>query len=771
MRGRRPLLPLAAGFAAGIALSPTFPLPFLAAITAPILAFSPPLASLGLLLAGFAAGGLSAAPPRSSPPPRTEATLEGPIVSVPERIDDRVRFQLRDAEGRLLEVSAPATALPLALGDRVRFSARLHAPGPAANPGGRDRQARDRARGIALEAFARDPPVRVAAPSPLAAVEAARTRFAALATATLPPREAALVRALGTGEQSALDPATMEAFARSGLIHILSLGGLHLAVVAFGAFTLARKLLDRVEPVARRMDPRRAAAALALPLTLAYALATGAQVPMVRSSIGAACAFLGTLLDREGDALNTVCLAALAILAVEPGALLDLSFQLSFASVAGLALLAGPLRHALPFAPGAGRLARLADAVLRGICASAAATLATAPLVAFHFRRLSLAAVPANVAGVPVGAVLTVLSALAGVASAVSPALSAPLLWLCRPAAWLLLRIADAFAAPFWAAVGLASPGVLGALACYGLGLAALRLRGAWRAAAAAGALAALVLPGPMRALAARQRGDLEVVFLSVGQGDAAVLRLPDGSAVLVDAGGEARGRYDPGARDVAPFLLDAGIRRVSAVFLSHPHPDHALGLPGVAAALPVERIYSDGRPGEEAVEAALARLPAAVSLAAGDVVQRAGVRFEVLGPPAGATALDDNDASLVLRVRHGRVSILFPGDLGTAGEAALLASGASLSADVVKVPHHGSRLSSGAPFAAAVRPRWAVVSLATGNRFGFPHEEALARWRSAGAEILRTDEGAVRFLSDGVAIRRARADAAIDAVARWRGR
>jgi competence protein ComEC len=770
MRGRRPVLPLAVGFAAGIALAPSFPFPLGAAFAAPILAFSPPLAPLGLLCAGLAAGGLSAAPTVEAQPPRTEVTLEGPVVSVPERLDERARFLLRDAEGRLLEVTAPAADLPLAWGDRVRLSARLRSPSPPANPGGRDRAARDRARGIALEAFARDPPVRVAAPSALAALEAARTRFAALATAALPPREAALVRALGTGEQSALDPATMDAFARSGLVHILSLGGLHLAVVAFGTFSLLRRLLDRVEPLARRLEPRRAAAALALPLTLAYAFVTGAQVPMVRSSIGAACAFLGTLLDREGEALNTVCLAGLAILAAEPGALLDPSFQLSFASVAGLALLAGPLRRAIPFAPGAGRVARLAEPILRGACASAAATVATAPLVAFHFRRLSLAAVPANVAGVPVGAALTVLSALAGVASVASPALAAPLLWLCRPAAWLLLHIADAFAAPSWAAVGLASPGVGGALGCYGLGLAALRLRGAWRAAAAAAALAALLAPGALRALAARQRGDLEVVFLSVGQGDAAMLRLPDGAAVLVDAGGVGGGRYDPGARDVAPFLLDAGVRRVAAAFVSHPHSDHALGLPGVAAALPVERIFATGRAGEEAVQEALARLPAAVPLAAGDAFEQAGVRIEVLGPPAGAFALGDNDASLVLRVRHGAVALLFPGDIEAAGEAALLAAGADLSAQVVKVPHHGSRLSSSAALAAAVRPRWAVVSLATGNRFGFPHDEALGRWRAAGAEILRTDEGAIRFLSDGKTIRRADPGAALDAPSRWRG-
>ena len=758
-------------FAAGVALSPLLPGGGLIAVTSILLAFSPLTAPAAFVLAGSAAARLQS---WASPTSATgeEVRLEGRVASVPVRSRERVRFLLRRPEGPLLDVSAPQAPFPLALGDQVALSARLDAPPPALNPGGRDRASQALARGVAWEARARAPPVRLARPSPLAWLEAGRDRLAA-AAAALPPREAALVRAIGAGDQGEVSPADQEAFARSGLVHLLSVSGLHLAVVAFGARRAIRWLLHRSDAVATRLDPERASAALAVPVAAAYALATGAQVPVVRSALGALVVFAAALLQREASALDALSLAALCILAADPAALSDLSFQLSFASVAGLALLTAPLRRACPIpapAPGAGRLRRAGEWLLQAASASAAATLATAPLTAFHFRRLSLLAVPANLAGVPVGSALTVVAAAAAVAAAVSPALAAPLLLACRPLAAALLWLAEAFGAPSWSTVGLASPGAAGLAASYGLGLLALRLRGARRWACAGAAAAALLAPGPLRGLAARLRGGLEVTFLSVGQGDAAVLRLPDGSAILVDAGGDPRGRRDPGARDVLPFMRDAGVGRLAAAFLSHPHADHLLGLPAVAEALPVEALLASGRRGGEEVAAAWARLPAPRRLARGDAWERAGVRVEVLGPPPGAEELTQNEASLVLRVRYGTTAFLFPGDVEGAGVAALLERG-DLSADVVKVPHHGSRTASTAPLVAAVRPRWAVVSLSRHNPFGFPHAEAVRRWQEGGAEVLRTDRGAVRFWSDGRTVRRVDPAGAIDAWALWRER
>jgi competence protein ComEC len=693
---------------------------------------------------------------------------------MPRRLDERVRFTLdTDALGPV-ELVCPdlPEGAPLALGDRVLVEADLRAPPGPRNPGGWDRASLLAARGIRLEGTARAAPVRIAPPSPLSRLEAARTRFGREAGRRLGSDEAALVRAIGAGDESAMDPLVRESFARSGLAHVLSVSGLHLAVVAWGAWRAARGAILRLDR-AQRLDARRWAAAAAIPVAAAYALATGASVPAVRSAIGAGLGLAAALAGREADARNALALAAMLVLADDPGALLDVSFQLSFAAVAGLLLLAGPLRRALPNRPDPRRWhGRAAEAAVEAACASAAATLATAPLLALHFRQLSLLAIPANVVGVPLASLLTALGALAFLASAAAPPLAPLMLWACRAPAAGLLAVNAAFAAPRVSTVSLASPGWTGVAACAGLGLAALRLRGLARGAALAGAVAALALPGPARRIAARHAGRLEVVFLSVGQGDAAVLRLPGGEAVLVDAGGDERGHHDPGGRDVRPFLLDMGVRRLSAVFVSHLHGDHALGLPGVAAGVEVERVYAPARAGDEAVSEAMRRLPRAQALAAGDEIALGGVRFEVLGPPRreAAAGLSENDASLVLRVIHGETAFLFPGDVEAEGEA-LASRGGRLAADVVKVPHHGSRTSSGRGLAAAVGPRWAVVSVGRRNRFGFPHAEAVERWREVGAEVLRTDEGPARFLSDGRSVWRAEPAAAHDALELWAGR
>ncbi|MFT3915652.1 MAG: ComEC/Rec2 family competence protein [Anaeromyxobacteraceae bacterium] len=443
--------------------------------------------------------------------------------------------------------------------------------------------------------------------------------------------------------------------------------------------------------------------------------------------------------------------------------------QLSFGAVAGLVLWSGPLRRALPWAPpprGSWR-ARLVEPLVSGGCASVAASLATAPVLATHFRQLPVLGLLANVAGVPIGAGLTVLATIAALLASASPGLAAPVLLLARPLAWALLALSDAAAAPRWSVVGLAAPGLGFTVACYALAALGTRLRGRARALAWAGAALALALPGPLRAAAARARGGLEVTFLYVGHGDSALLRLPDGAAVLVDAGGSPGGGPDPGARDVVPLLRDLGVREVALAFVSHPHPDHALGMAAVADALPVGRFLSNGQLGGGETRALLERLhPEA--LEPGALIERAGVRLEVLGGPR--EGLIENDASLVLKVTYRGTSFLFPGDVEPEGEALAIARG-GLASTVVKIPHHGSRRSSTGPFVAATLsgewgPRLAVVSNSAEHRYGFPHAEALARWRAGGAVVLRTDEGAVRLLSDGRAVRRVHADDVLDPLA-----
>jgi competence protein ComEC len=756
-----PALGFLAGIAVGLQGVPTRTITYLGLL----LAASPPLAPVA-----FACGGWLAARPAVAGPPgaRVVADVAGRVTSVPERYGDRVRFRLRGDDGTAVDAFAAPTPWPLALGDRIRVRAELRSPAPPLNPGGRDVAGRLAAAGIARQALAVGPAVRTAPPSPLAALERVRERFAEATDRALPRREAALVRAIATGDRSALDPETTTSFARSGLAHVLAVSGLHLVVVALGLERLLRALLLRIDALAARVDARRAAAALVLPATAAYALATGAGVPVLRAALAVGVSTAGALLQREAGAANTLGLAALVLLAAEPAAALDPSLQLTFAAVAGLVLWAGPFRRAIPLpVVRHGWRAWVAEPLLSGACATAAASMATAPVLAFHFRQLPVLGLLANVAGIPVGSALTAISTVAAVAAGLSAGLAGLLLLAARPLAIALLALSDAAAAPRWSVLGVASPGLAGGVGFAAAALLAGRLRGWRRVAAIAVAAACLFLVGPLRAAAARARGGLEVWFVSVGQGDAALLRLPDGSAVLIDSGGAPDGGADPGARDVVPLLRDLGVRRLAAVFVSHPHPDHVLGLAAVAAAFPVDLVFSNGDGGDGPAREVLATL-APIALSPGDGWERAGVRFDVLGGPRERLA--PNDASLVLRVTHGATRFLFPGDLEAAGEAAAVERG-GLRADVVKVPHHGSRRSSTAAFVAAVRPRLAIVPVGVGNRYGFPHAEAVGRWREAGAHVLRTDEGAIRLLSDGHAVRRVPASAALDPLAIWKER
>jgi competence protein ComEC len=255
------------------------------------------------------------------------------------------------------------------------------------------------------------------------------------------------------------------------------------------------------------------------------------------------------------------------------------------------------------------------------------------------------------------------------------------------------------------------------------------------------------------------------VVFLDVGQGDAALIQTADGATMLIDAGGSMEGGPDPGAASVLPVLSALRITRLDVVVMSHPHPDHYGGLQAVLSALPVGELWDTGQAEAEGTQGAQRIVELALRL--GVRVRRprdlcrapvslGGARMAVLAPcPAFDEAYGANDNSFVLRLEHGQRSLLFTGDVETPAEARLVQQhGSALRSDVLKVAHHGSRTSSTAAFLAAVKPALAVVSAGRANGFGHPHAEVEARLVRAG-RLLRTDKvGGVRVWSDGQRLR-----------------
>ena len=552
---------------------------------------------------------------------------------------------------------------------------------------------------------------------------------AALANAMEAGTERGLVLAMVLGDRSEVDEETASAFRASGTYHVLALSGAQVALVAALVAGGLRRL---------RAGPWLEAALATLAVS-AYAGFVGGDPPVARAALMASAVLLGRALERDVSAVNLLGLAALALLALRPSAALDVGFQLSFGATLGILVLTGPLTRGLPRLP-----LRLEIAV----AGSVAAQCALAPLLAGQFHRLAPASVLLNIAAVPLSSavLLAGFAVLAGSPFGLGR-LAGGFAWL---AARLLRVSGDLGPAAGWLDVRVPSP-ALAALALWVAGIALLvrgaRGRGLVLLAACHAALA-LAPFSP----AADGRLHLEVV--DVGQGDGLVLRSPAGRAIAVDAGGSRDARFDPGERRMAPALWRAGVRRLDAIVVSHAHPDHAGGVPFLARAFRAGVVLEGPAALEDAswqrLDAALraASVPR-LCVARGVRFDWDGVRLGVLGPepPARPPARVRNEDSVVLDVGYGEVHLLLAGDVAGEAEDALQPP-PSL---VVKVPHHGSRTSSGERLVAAAAARIAIVSCGVRNPFGHPSPEAVARWRRQGAFVLRTDrDGSLFVATDG---------------------
>jgi competence protein ComEC len=430
------------------------------------------------------------------------------------------------------------------------------------------------------------------------------------------------------------------------------------------------------------------------------------------------------------------------ILCLEPEALFEPGAQLSFAASAALA-------WALADADPGGRRHRVLRAAAGTLRASATALAATAPLAAYHWGQSAPLALLANGVAVPWTAFVLLPAALAASVAAALPE-TIPLdgvVGACE-------RVAGAtLAAIAWAAARLPGsatgprPAAPWLLAVAGLALLALRARRTRMRVVLALAVSGLLLRAEPPAL---PPAPPRIAALDVGQGDA-ILVQGRSAAVLVDAGPALPGAFDVGRRTVVPALAALGVRHLDLVVATHADLDHRGGLPAVLRAVPVDALWIPsgglGEPGFEAVVAAArARAVPVFERGAGTPGSRVGdLMVAPLWPPPGGGSVSRNDGSLVVRLEVAGRRVLLPGDLEAAGEAALVASGADLRADVVTLPHHGSRSSSTALFLKAVAPAIAVASAPCRGRFEMPHAEVLERAHAADASVWWTGrDGAV---------------------------
>jgi competence protein ComEC len=555
---------------------------------------------------------------------------------------------------------------------------------------------------------------------------AARSRI----EATFGEAPGRFARALVLGEDD-LSEEDHDAFRRSGLAHLLAVSGMHLVLVVMTFAQIMRGVLRLVGPLAARIDVARVASFVALPVTWAYADFAGASGSAIRAAWMCTLVLAARVFGRRSIAVRCLGLSMLAMAVVDPLVTYDVSFVLSALATMGLLALGRPIEAAL-------RLPRVVGAPL---AATASATIACAPMLATMSPELSLSGLFANVIAVPVGELAALPLCLLHVVLVGLPSAEDGAALAGSGALTIVRAIASTFA---WRGVFMPVP-TAAQLATIAFCAALLSL-GWRRRPLLVGAVAVFVLEIVAR-VRGSPRGELRVTFLDVGQGDSAIVDLPDGRAILIDGGGLVGTPLDVGRRVVWPVLAARRKTELHAVVLSHPHPDHALGLRAVFEQVRVGTFWNTG---ERAPPSFAESVPVYGPSALCGIHRWGGATVEVLAPcPAIEMDRSTNDNSFVIRVAYGERAFLFVGDGEHEEEASLLAR--RLRADVLKVGHHGSATSSSERFLDAVRPSVAVISCGARNRFGHPHAGTLARLTAHGARVLRTDrDGSVTVTTDG---------------------
>lgn len=546
----------------------------------------------------------------------------------------------------------------------------------------------------------------------------------------MPSREAELARGFVLGEDEGIDEETKEDFRRSGLSHLLAVSGENVTLLAL----LAMPLLGALG------IPLRERLLWVLGLIVVYVPVAGAGPSIRRAGVMGGVGLLATLGGRRSSRLYALALAAAVTLAIDPGVAGDIGWQLSFAAVLGILLLATPLRRMIAARLGKGPWRR---ALAEGLAVTIAATLATAPLIAFHFEELSTTTLFANVLAMPaVAPAMWLGMCSAGLAQVPGLPLE-PLNALNSLLLAYVAQIASWCAAPDWAEVRVHLGGAgliaaylgMGALALAGLYLRRLKLlRPAVSGAMAIAALVAVLsfdLPGAGGSQLPPIAG-LRVEVLDVGQGDAILLRPARAPAILVDGG--------PPGDGLAGKLDEAGVDSLGAAVITHDQSDHAAGVEELFGRLPIGQL-AFGRLRRPALAAAVAAGIEPERVAAGQELRSGPLRLQVLWPPRELLAQplggeDPNQQALVLEARWHRFSMLLTAD--AEAEAVPLDPGP---VDVLKVAHHGSDDAGLGALLERIRPKLAVISVGDGNPYGHPTAGTLSVLALHRVPTLRTDE------------------------------
>lgn len=620
----------------------------------------------------------------------------------------------------------------------------------------------------------------------------ARRALAAHLEAVLPKEHAGIIKALVVGDKRGVGGAQRELFQRAGMGHLLAISGLHVGIVAAASFFIFNFVFSFIPFLLFQAWTKKGAAGISIIVVLVYGLLAGMSPSTFRAVIMASVFLSAILFGRTQDTVNSLAVAALIILLVDPPALFSISFQLSFAAVTAIVLGIGTV-GTIPKNTSEAVLSRIMCRVGMFTLVSLFAILGTLPLVLYYFNQTSTVGLVTNLIFIPLlGFCMVPLALLSAVLFPMSTSLSTVGLKLCSLILDLCMPWIQGFATLPFAVTRLITPSPIEIALYYGfLGIflallyrrryaflepsrevniegAAPALAWSWKIVPLLTSL--LVLLSTVDAFYwAHQRfwrSDLRITVIDVGHGSATLLEFPKGGTMLVDGGGFSDNTaFDVGKRVVAPVLWQKKIKTIDTVVLSHPNSDHLNGLVYILQHFKVKRLWSNHEHVDTKGYQKFRKVvrdngipwPWYTELKRQHFFN--GVTVDLLYPPIDflkktETWRNSNNNSLVLKISFGMFAFLIPGDLMASGERELVAMAppGALQCDLLLAPHHGSRTSSTVPFLQAVLPKLIIVSTGgTKLRQGM-QADVRARYDALGAVVIATcSHGAITVTTDGV--------------------
>jgi competence protein ComEC len=659
-------------------------------------------------------------------------------------------------------------------GDRIGFRARLRTPTGSLNPGGFDYAAYLERQGIDAVATVTGPAaVRVLQSGSSDGwwaiwnqIDRWRGRIRSAALQSLSQPALGLYLGIVIGDRGYLDGVIRDEFMVTGTIHLLSISGSHLGLVAIVVFVALRRGLLLLPGawllrLSRRMTATRMAALGTIAPVVGYACLAGAELATLRSLIMVLVALITLWLGQERRIFHALAAAAMVLLLHDPQAVFDISFQLSFVSVLAIALWMVWSREARTEDDELTRLVayRLWRWVLDAVAMSGIVTIATLPLVAFYFNQVPWLGVITNLVAVPItGAGLVPLGLGAGVWQLLAGGTTLPMAGVMQ---WLFdgfvsaVRLAALIPGGEW---HVAAPTLATMMMFYGCLAMAVWLReGRIIRGMAIGCVAVILLLWVWSPRLWLDGDRFRVTVLDVGQGDSTVVELPDGKVIVID-GGATYERFDMGRGVVAPYLWNRGIRTIDHLVGTHPQLDHLGGLTWLVRHMSVRQYWGSGEQREELfyrrfLEALGAKeLVEQVPHEGQELVSGGPCRLLVLNPVSVQSTVADgattqksgsalNNRSVVTRLECGSHSFLFAADVEREALSRMERHSLHRSVDVVKVPHHGAASSLDQEWLASVRPEYAIVSAGRHNPYGHPNPTVLEAYSAQNIKTFRTDE------------------------------